>query len=280
MLAHLSRLGARVSLACATRGEAGKAHPSVGPVADLGALRSEELRQSCAALGIPEPMFLGFRDSARKERQRHDDPRALANVDMLEVEAAVSGVIELVKPHVVVTFDPHGGYYHPDHLAVHRATTAAFLSSGRLGDEAPARLFYSAFSERAYREFAEAIRGWGVTDGLDPSVFAVAPSMVALTFDARPYLDRKLAAFAAHRSAFGVTPEMLADPPPEAATRLRGFRPIMEEEVFVLGVSRHEVAHWPLVSLFDGLETAPLSFPFHQSREASHDDVRRSDSGE
>jgi len=140
MLARLSDRGVRVVLACATKGEAGKAHASVQPVTDLGALRAEELRLSCQILGIEPPVFLGFRDSARKERQRHDDPHALANVDMLEVEAAVRRVIADVKPHIVITFDPHGGYYHPDHLAVHRATTAAFHSSGILGAEAPERL--------------------------------------------------------------------------------------------------------------------------------------------
>ena len=96
---------------------------------DLGALRIEELRLSCARLGIEPPVLLRFHDSARKERQRHDDPHALANVDMLDVEAAIRGIIADVKPHVIVTFDPHGWYYHPDHLAIQRATTAAFFSS-------------------------------------------------------------------------------------------------------------------------------------------------------
>ena len=254
MLAHLSDRGARVTLACATRGEAGKAHPSVGPVDDLGAFRAEELRRSCAILGIGEPVLLGFHDSARKERQRHDDPRALANVDMLEVEAAVRGVITDVRPHVIVTFDPHGGYYHPDHIAVHRATTAAFWSSGVMGTEAPARLFYSVFSQRMYREHAEASRGWGVTDGLDPDVFAVTPELIAVSFDARPYLDRKLAAFAAHQSAFGVTLDMLADPPPDRARILRAFRPLVEDEAFVLAGARGPVTRWPMDSFFDGLD--------------------------
>ena len=51
-LAHLSERGVRVTLVCATDGEAGKVHPSVGPVDDLGALRVEELKLSCARLGI------------------------------------------------------------------------------------------------------------------------------------------------------------------------------------------------------------------------------------
>ena len=148
MLMHLSQHGVRVTLVCATNGEAGKTHPSVGAVDDLGALRIEELRVSCNRLGIDAPVLLGFHDSARGERQRHDDPRALANVDMLKVEAAIRRVIEDVTPHVILTFDPHGGYYHPDHLAVQRATTAAFFSSGAMGAIAPERLFYATMLSR------------------------------------------------------------------------------------------------------------------------------------
>ena len=55
MLMHLSQQGVRVTLVCATNGEAGKPHPSVGAVDDLGALRVEELRLSCHRLGIERP---------------------------------------------------------------------------------------------------------------------------------------------------------------------------------------------------------------------------------
>src|SRR6476646_4871796 len=157
-LAPLSERGVRVTLACATDGEAGKPHPSIGPIDDLGALRVEELKLSCVRLGLEEPVLLRFHDSARKERQRRDDPHALANVDMLDVEAAIRGIIADVKPHVIMTFEPHGGYYHPDHLAVHRATTAAFFSSGTIGGEAPERLFYGTMLRDVFRTFADASR--------------------------------------------------------------------------------------------------------------------------
>jgi LmbE family N-acetylglucosaminyl deacetylase len=256
MLAHLSERGARVTLVCATDGEAGKPHPSVGRVDDLGALRVEELRRSCARLGIEAPVLLRFHDSARKDRQRHDDPHALANVDMLDVEAALRGIIADVKPHVVLTFEPHGGYYHPDHVAIHRATTAAFFASGVLGAEAPERLFYVAMHREVFQGLAEASRGRGIVDGLDPDIFSTAPEMVAVTFDARPYLERKLSALTAHQSAFGVTPEMLENPPLPAAHMLRALRPVLEREVFVLGGTRGPVRRWPLDDFFDGLETA------------------------
>jgi len=259
MLAHLAERGARVTLVCATDGEAGKPHPSVGPVDDLGALRVEELRRSCAQLGIEEPVLLRFHDSARKERQRRDDPHALANVDMLDVEAALRGIIANVKPHVVLTFEPHGSYYHPDHLAMHRATTAAFFASGVLGPEAPDRLFYTAMLREVFQGLADASRGRGIVDGLDADVFSTSPEMVAVTFDARPYLDRKLSALTAHQSAFGVTADMLKTPPPEAGHMLRAFRPVLEREVFVLGGTRGPVRRWPLDDFFEGLDTAELS---------------------
>jgi N-acetyl-1-D-myo-inositol-2-amino-2-deoxy-alpha-D-glucopyranoside deacetylase len=256
VLAHLSERGVRVTLACATDGEAGKAHPSVGPVDDLGKLRVEELRESCRRLGIEAPVLLRFHDSARKERQRHDDPHALANVDMLDVEAAIRAIIADVKPQVIVTFEPHGGYYHPDHVAIQRATSAAFFASGVMGNEAPERLFYTAMLRDVFLGFADASRGRGFLDGLDPDVFSTMPEMIAVSFDASEYVGRKFFAMTAHRSAFGVTPEMLNDPPFPVARMMQAFRPVFEREVFVLGGARGPVSKWPLSDFFDGLEVA------------------------
>jgi LmbE family N-acetylglucosaminyl deacetylase len=264
VLAHLSERGVRVTLVCATDGEAGKPHPSVGPVEDLGALRVEELKLSCERLGLEPPVLLRFHDSARKERQRHDDPHALANVDMLDVESAIRGVIADIKPHVLLTFEPHGWYYHPDHVAIHRATTAAFFSSGVLACEAPRRLFYASMLRDVFVGLQEATRGRGIADGLDPDVFAAAPDMAAVSFDASAYLERKFLALTAHQSMFGVTPAMLANPPEGAAQMLRAFRPVFQREVFLLGGVRGTVPRWPLADFFDGLDTG---IPFESSSE-------------
>lgn len=261
VLAHLGERGVRVTLVCATNGDAGRPHPSVGPIADLGATRVEELRLSCKRLGIEEPVFLGFHDSARKERFRRDDPQALANVDMLTVETALRRVFAGTKPQVVVTFEPHGGYYHPDHVAISRATTAAFFSSGSIGSDAPERLFYAGMLSDVFRTFAERSRGRGIVDGLDPEIFGCAPEMIAVSFDARPYVDRKLSVLAAHRSMFGITDDMLHNPPPAVAQMLSTFRPVMEREVFMLGGTRRPIGRWPLGDFFEGLENVQLERP-------------------
>ena len=270
VLADLSERGVRVTLVCATNGDAGRPHPSAGSLADLGATRVEELRLSCRRLGIEQPVLLGFHDSARKERFRRDDPQALANVDMLTVETALRRVIASTKPQIVVTFEPHGGYYHPDHVAISRAATAAFFSSGSMGSEAPDRLFYAGLLTEVFRTFAEASRGRGIVDGLDPEIFGCAPEMIAVSFDARPYLDTKLSVLTAHQSMFGITDDMVHNPPPPVAQMLSTFRPVMEREVFMLGGTRRPIARWPLNDFFEGLENVRFERPMMSAESRRH----------
>lgn len=242
-LAHYAALGIRVTLVCATRGDAGKvtdpALQVTGPDA-LAALRRSELERSAALLGISEVVMLGYGDSGREERTRTGDAQALMNVGLLEVEAKLRGVIAEVRPQVIVTFDPHGGYGHADHLAVHRATSAAFFSTGHL-DEAPQRLFFGVTPTETARVF-------GAESGLDPLLYGVSESTVAVTLDVRAQLETKLAALAAHRSQMGPTSRM-AQLTAKARAELDGF---FEREAFALGGARGPLA-LPLRGLFDGL---------------------------
>jgi LmbE family N-acetylglucosaminyl deacetylase len=255
LLADSAARGTRVTLATVTMGDAGRVHdPALEPVDDLAALRAQELRLACERLGIDPPRLLGFHDSGRGARVRRDDPRALVVVPRLEVVRAIADVIVDVRPQVVLTHDPLGGYDHPDHQIVHHATTAAFFAAGTLGREAPVRLLYGATSGEAFRHFAETLRGRGVADGLDPDLFGVASSMIALDFDARPFGAQKRAAFAAHRSQFGLTVETVDDPPPGRPTIVRSaFAPMLDREVYLLGATRAAIPRWPLADAFDGI---------------------------
>lgn len=257
VLADCAARGVRVTLATVTMGDAGRVHdPALEPVDDLGALRARELRLACERLGIEPPRFLGFHDSGRGDRVRRDDPRALVGVPLPEVVRAIADVIADVRPQVVITHDPLGGYDHPDHQIVHHATTAAFFAAGALGPDAPIRLLYGATGGDAFRHFAETLRGRGVADGLDPDLFGMAPSMIALDVDARPFASRKLAALAAHRSQFGLTDETVNAPPPGRPAIVRSaFAPMLDREVYLLGATRAAIPRWPLADAFDGIES-------------------------
>jgi N-acetyl-1-D-myo-inositol-2-amino-2-deoxy-alpha-D-glucopyranoside deacetylase len=243
-LAHYAEKGVKVVLVCATRGEAGKITDPTMTVTDLGQQRESELLAACEALGIPAPIFLDFHDSGRAERVRFDDPLALMNVDVFDLEAKIRPLIEEHQPQVIVTFDPHGGYGHIDHLQVHRATTAAFYSTGHL-PHPPQRLYYTALTHQA----AEGMSRFGMN--LDPLLYGVSDKSVVVRMDVAHYAGRKKAALAAHGTQMGPESrmgQMTAEDRQMMEQRLLGG------ESFSLGGSRASVPRYPLGGLFDGVD--------------------------
>ncbi|MEL7645333.1 MAG: PIG-L family deacetylase [Anaerolineaceae bacterium] len=126
-LAHYAKKGAEVTLICATLGEAGMVEARFlqdgQTVADL---REQELRCSAAALGLKDVILLGYRDSGMQGSPDNDHPQALAAQKLEDVVARLAGHMRALQPDIVLTFDPFGGYGHPDHIRVHEAATQAF----------------------------------------------------------------------------------------------------------------------------------------------------------
>ena len=124
-LAHYAAEGVRVIYACATRGEAGSAEPD-----DLGGQRWAELMSAAKALRLASVLLLGYRDSGMPGWPENRHPRALVMAALEDVTREVVAVIRSERPQVVITFDPIGGYHHPDHIAIHQATVRAFQLAG------------------------------------------------------------------------------------------------------------------------------------------------------
>lgn len=243
-LTHYARRGVRVVLACATRGEAGKITVPGMTVDDLGQQREQELREACRALEIPEPVFLDYHDSGRYERTRHDDPLALMNVSPLDVEVKLRALMAEVQPQVMVTFDPHGGYGHIDHLQIHRAATAAFFSTGGLPYGGPQRLYYTALTVQA----AQGIARMG--ENLAPDLYGVSDSSIAVTMNVAPYAHNKKAALAAHGTQMGET-SLLGRMTPQERQQMEVR--MLGSESFSIGGTRLAIPHYPLRGLFDGI---------------------------
>ncbi len=126
-LAHYATAGVKVYYICATRGEAGMNNLNqLREFESLGELRSAEL--SCAAniLGLAGVVHLGYRDSGMLGTDDNKHPESLAAAPLDEVCKRIVKVIRNLKPDVIITHDPIGGYRHPDHIAVHNATVKAF----------------------------------------------------------------------------------------------------------------------------------------------------------
>lgn len=126
-LALYARRGAKVVLICATRGEAGIMEANYLEGFDSPAARREsELRCAAKKLGLADVFFLDYRDSGMKGSPDNQHPNSLFMAPLEEVSGKITGYIRRLCPQVVITFDPIGGYYHPDHIKIHQATVKAF----------------------------------------------------------------------------------------------------------------------------------------------------------
>lgn len=130
-LALYAHRGVQVYLVCATRGEVGEMTPEMlQGYATIAEKREAELRCAADKLGLAGVIFLGYRDSGMPGSPDNTHPMALAAQPLEEVAAVIAHHIRKIKPQVVITFDPIGGYRHPDHIAVHNATVRAFPLAG------------------------------------------------------------------------------------------------------------------------------------------------------
>lgn len=126
-LALYARRDVDTFLVCATRGEVGEMDEKyMRGFSTPGERREAELRCAAEKLGLKEVFFLNYRDSGMPGTPENQHPEALINAPMEKVAARIAHIIRLRRPQVVVTFDPIGGYRHPDHIAIHNATVRAF----------------------------------------------------------------------------------------------------------------------------------------------------------
>jgi N-acetyl-1-D-myo-inositol-2-amino-2-deoxy-alpha-D-glucopyranoside deacetylase len=142
-MAHLARAGHPVHVLTCTLGEEGEVIPPDLQHLDaehddaLGPHRREELRGAMTELGVTHEV-LGedpasgrlsvYRDSGMAGPPRPPRAEAFVNADLAEAAGLVADVVRRVRPAVVVTYDEHGGYGHPDHIQTHRVTCAAVAS--------------------------------------------------------------------------------------------------------------------------------------------------------
>ena len=112
---------------CATRGEAGTVDEvHMKGFADTAEMRTDELMRAAKELGLKGVFFLGYRDSGMPGMEANLHPDAQINHPVDEVAGRVVKYIRELKPDVILTHDPIGGYKHPDHIQIHNATKLAF----------------------------------------------------------------------------------------------------------------------------------------------------------
>jgi len=129
-LALYAQKGYETYYVCATRGEVGSADEEyMKGFKDVAEMRTDELTRAAKELGLKEVIFLGYRDSGMPGMDANQHPNAQINHPIEEVAGKVVKHIREIKPDIVITFDPIGGYKHPDHIHIHKATVLAFANA-------------------------------------------------------------------------------------------------------------------------------------------------------
>src|SRR5216684_6115129 len=148
ILAKYAAEGIKTYLVTATRGERGwfgeeREYPGLEA---FGKIRENELLDAAEVLDIRYVDFLDYIDVD------------LDQAHPAEAIAKIAGHLRLVRPDVVVTFGPFGGYGHPDHIAISQFTTAAIVEAANqeslyhrdLAAHNVSKLYYMAETEEQF----------------------------------------------------------------------------------------------------------------------------------
>ena len=259
VLAKYSAQGIRVGLVCATRGEVGEiADPTIATQENLAEVREQELRDACEVLGIEDLRLLDYRDSGMVGTPDNEHLRALNNADQDKVVGEVVRVIRQTKPAVVITFDPSGGYGHPDHIFIHHATRIAFYAAGEpamypehiqngLQPFRPHSLYYMVFPRSAANDFQKVLRDAGIDSDfgdMENNAIGVPDEEVTTLIDVSAHAEAKERAALCHRSQIGI----------------QGFFPWMPSELKDRFLSTEHLIRVepPIPTGFQGVETELL----------------------
>ncbi len=191
--------GDRVVLVFATRGEVGEVADGVlAPGETLADHRVRETERAAAILGAARVEFLGYRDSGMAGTDTMTAPGAFAACDVDEAAQRLVRVLQEEATDVLVVYDEHGSYGHPDHIQVHHV-------GRRAAELAGTRRVYAATVDR--ERLVERLAG--AADALPVGVelpdvetldLGVPSERITTTVDVTRFVDRKRAAMRAHAS--------------------------------------------------------------------------------
>jgi LmbE family N-acetylglucosaminyl deacetylase len=263
LMCKYARTGAEVTLVCATRGEAGQVAPGVSATAEtLGQVREAELRCAAEKIGIRHVYFLDYRDSGMFGAPENNDPRALWQANVLEVAEKLTRLIRRHQPQVMLTFDPQGGYGHPDHIKIHHAALIAYLvaddvrifpeqiTGEGLSPWAVSKLYWNAFPRRRIEQYVKLAQLAGLDLGVPLKEFlkrAVPDEAITTRIDVAEFVDVKLGALFCHASQ--MNPNSIWNQiPPEMR------RAALATEMLIRAESRVVVTEEIETDLFTGIE--------------------------
>ncbi len=259
------REGINTTLICATRGEAGEIAPGTGATPEtLGEVREREMRCAAETVEVKHLYFLDYCDSGMAGTPINEDPMSFHQADLMHVVEKVVRIVREQKPQVMLTFDPWGGYGHPDHIKIHQAALIAYYTAGdarmfphHMQDDGlqpwmPRKLYYGVFTRsrfQAYLEYAEQ-QGQELPDFARDFLSRMTPDDCAnARIDVSEFVDLKWKSLLCHATQLGPDSPFAKMP---VEMRKEGMR----LETFMLAESRIGRPKELETDLFEGVRPA------------------------
>jgi LmbE family N-acetylglucosaminyl deacetylase len=174
--------GVETCVVCLTPGQAGSHRGGARNDAELAEMRRQEFAASCAILKVSQSIILNYPDG---QLYRQELNRVVYDLTMRVRE---------FRPHVMLTFGPEGGVTgHPDHSMAGIFATLAFHWAGRPNRYAD-QVNNGSGPHRGQKLYYQ------TADFVLPNRPPITFAPETLVIDIQKYLERKIAAFKAHKS--------------------------------------------------------------------------------
>ncbi|MGW3954289.1 N-acetyl-1-D-myo-inositol-2-amino-2-deoxy-alpha-D-glucopyranoside deacetylase [Streptomyces sp. NPDC004752] len=215
-MARYATQGAQVTLVTCTLGERGEVIPPrlrhlTG--AALGAHRLTELRAALHELGVADVRLLGgagrYGDSGMMGLPDNDDPDCFWQADLDQAAGRLAEIVTEVRPQVLVTYDDHGGYGHPDHIQAHRVAMRAVELAADAGWSVP-KVYWNriprSVAEAAFARLRDELPGlpFAKSGSLDDLPGVVDDDRITTAVDGTTHTAAKAAAMRAHATQIEV----------------------------------------------------------------------------
>jgi N-acetyl-1-D-myo-inositol-2-amino-2-deoxy-alpha-D-glucopyranoside deacetylase len=258
-MAKYAAEGAHVTLVTCTLGERGEVIPPALrhlSGAGLAEERERELDAAMKALGVEDFGFLGgrgqYQDSGMMGTSDNDNPYCFWRADVDEAAGHLVEVIREVRPQVLVTYDPDGGYGHPDHVQAHRVAMRAAELAAEAGHPI-AKVYWNRVPRTVVEDGFARLRDalpelpFAATAAVDDVPGVVDDGRITTVIDGTAYAAAKTAAMSAHATQIEVAPDQ-----PYFALSNELAQPVFTTEYYEL-VQGEPGGSAPETDLFEGL---------------------------
>lgn len=217
-LARAAEQGQRPVVVTCTGGEEGENLAGIDlDGRSLADHRRQELVEALGLLGVEAHHGLGYRDSGMAGSPANDHPDSFHRADLRLAAIRLAAILRQVRPEVVVSDAADGTYGHPDHVKAHRVTAAAVQLAADPRAPLPAEpwsvpeRFVHTLGRGRLLAAHRGLLAAGFASPFGDQRFDDAGQLpfgsndehISVRIDVRPWLARKRAAMAAHRTQIG-----------------------------------------------------------------------------